>query len=144
MNPSRIQLDPNSVKLQRDPELKIWCQVRKKWMFYTPEEAVRQSTLHYLIDKQGYSPSLMAVEKQLKVQNEKKRFDILVYDHNAAPHILVECKSPYIKITDAVTQQLLGYNLYLKSKYLMMTNGLESYVYDAITQEWIDEIPKTE
>lgn len=101
--------------------------VRKKYIILTPEEWVRQHIIHYLIEIKKYPISLLAVEKQLTVNNLKKRADIVVYSSNGKPHIIVECKASTIKINQPTFDQIARYNLKLNANYLMVTNGLEHY-----------------
>ena len=54
----------------------------RRWVILTPEEWVRQNFLQYLIQIKKYPASLIAVEKEIKLGELKKRFDIVVYDRN--------------------------------------------------------------
>jgi len=101
--------------------------IRKKYVVLTPEEWVRQNFLHFLIDHKKYPVSLIAVEKQLKINNLSKRTDILIFDKNAQPDIIVECKAPSVRISQDTFDQIARYNLNLKAKYLIITNGLQHY-----------------
>ena len=103
----------------------IWDFVRKKWLVLTPEEYIRQSFLHYLMQHLHYPASLLSVERGLEVLRLSKRTDIVVYDNAGQPHILVECKAPQIKISKHALQQTSIYNLAVKARYLCVTNGLE-------------------
>ena len=47
--------------------------VRKKYVTLTPEEWVRQHTIHYLFKEKNYPISLMTVEKQLKIRTLRKK-----------------------------------------------------------------------
>ena len=102
--------------------------IRKKYVVLTPEEWVRQHTLHFLISEKNYPQSLIAVEKQLKVNNLIKRFDILVFNKKGLPAVIVECKSPKIKLNQDTFDQIARYNLNLNAKYLVVTNGLQHYI----------------
>ena len=102
--------------------------VRKKYVVLTPEEWVRQHTLHFLIFEKNYPQSLIAVEKQLKVNNLIKRFDVLVFNKKGLPEVIIECKSPKIKISQDTFDQIARYNLNLNAKYLVVTNGFQHYI----------------
>ena len=80
--------------------------LRKKYMRLTPEEWVRQRIVWYLIEEKKYPPSLIAIEKKLTINKLTKRTDILVFDKNGLPHIIVECKAPNIKITQSAFDQI--------------------------------------
>jgi len=105
----------------------IFDKLRKKYMVLTPEEWVRQHFVYFLIEEKKYPISLIALEKQLTINNRKKRTDILVFNTAGNPEIIVECKAPSIKITQATFDQIARYNLKLKATYLIVTNGLEHF-----------------
>lgn len=105
----------------------IFDNLRKKYFVLTPEEWVRQHFVQYLIDKKKYPVSLIALEKQLTINNRKKRTDILIFNANGNPDIIVECKAPHIKISQDTFDQIARYNLKLKANYLIVTNGLEHF-----------------
>jgi len=71
-------------------KISIFDEIRKKFVICTPEEWVRQHVVQFLIQEKGYPKHLIAIEKELKINGLKKRFDILVYDNNANPVVLVE------------------------------------------------------
>ncbi|TXD50694.1 MULTISPECIES: type I restriction enzyme HsdR N-terminal domain-containing protein [unclassified Polaribacter] len=105
----------------------IFDNLRKKYMVLTPEEWVRQHFVQFLIDVKKYPRSLIALEKQLTINNRKKRTDILVFNTDGEHEIIVECKAPSIKITQATFDQIARYNLKLNANYLIVTNGLEHF-----------------
>ena len=107
--------------------LYIFDIIRKKYVVLTPEEWVRQHVVHYLINSKGYPKSLIAVEKQLTINTLKKRFDILVFNTQGLPDLIIECKSPSINISQDTFDQIARYNLKLNAKRLMVTNGLQHY-----------------
>ncbi|EAQ41182.2 type I restriction enzyme R protein [Polaribacter sp. MED152] len=93
----------------------------------TPEEWVRQHYVQYLIQEKQYPVSLIALEKQLVINNRRKRTDILIFDNLGNPDIIVECKAPSIKITQDTFDQIARYNLKLKANFLIVTNGLHHF-----------------
>ncbi|MEO9513697.1 MAG: type I restriction enzyme HsdR N-terminal domain-containing protein [Flavobacteriaceae bacterium] len=105
----------------------IFDPIRKKFVALQPEEWVRQHAIHFLISTKKYPKSLINVEKQLIVNTLRKRYDIVVFEPHGHIQILVECKAPEIKIEQATFDQIAQYNYQLKSKYLMVTNGIEHY-----------------
>jgi len=114
--------------------------VRKKYVTLTPEEWVRQHVLHYLLSK-GYPASLIAIERGIDVNGTQKRFDIVVYDRDSKPLIIVECKAQNEKINQQVIMQIASYNLILKAKYFWLTNGGENYFIRLIDGELMNEVP---
>ncbi|MEO9570278.1 MAG: type I restriction enzyme HsdR N-terminal domain-containing protein [Polaribacter sp.] len=105
----------------------IFDNLRKKYLVLTPEEWVRQHFVQFLVDEKKYPTSLIAIEKQLTINNRKKRTDILIFNKEGKHDIIVECKAPKIKITQDTFDQIARYNLKLKANYLIITNGLEHF-----------------
>jgi hypothetical protein len=101
----------------------IFCSLRKRWFILTPEEWVRQNFLLYLIHKKKFPPSLMAAERQIRVGEMMKRFDLLVFDQNGAPFMIVECKEMNTPLSDSVIQQAMTYNISAGAPFLAVTNG---------------------
>lgn len=101
--------------------------IRKKYVILSPEEWVRQHFIHYLIEEKKYPVSLISVEKKLTINNLTKRTDILVFNTEGLPHIIVECKAPSVKITQEAFDQIARYNLKLQADYLIVTNGLKHF-----------------
>ena len=101
----------------------IFCLVRKRWLIITPEEWVRQNFLLHLTEVLNYPPALIAVEKQLNLGTMLKRFDIVVYDRNSKPFMLVECKEMNVALTQETIYQLLRYQTVLQANVLVVTNG---------------------
>ena len=123
----------------------IFDKLRKKYMVLTPEEWVRQHYVSFLIEEKKYPTTLIALEKQLTINNRKKRTDILVFNKEGNHEIIVECKAPSIKITQDTFDQIARYNLKLKATFLIVTNGLEHFYckMDFINETYIflKEIP---
>ncbi len=105
----------------------IFDPIRKKFIHLTPEEWVRQHVLQFLIQTKGYPSSLINVEKEIKIYDTKKRYDIVVFNSDGSIFLVVECKRPSVAITQATFDQIARYNLLLKAELLMVTNGLQHY-----------------
>ena len=108
-------------------KVSIFDQIRKKFILLTPEEWVRQHTIEYLIKEKNYPLSYINVEKLIKINDIKKRYDIVVFKPNGEIFLLIECKAPEISISQTTFDQIARYNLVLKADYLMVTNGLNHY-----------------
>lgn len=102
--------------------------IRKKYIWLSPEEWVRQHFIHFLINKYQYPSGLISVESGLKYNQLNKRSDIVVYDTTGNPFLLIECKSADIKISQATFNQAATYNQTLKAPYLAVSNGLKHYI----------------
>ncbi|EAQ38384.1 type I restriction enzyme HsdR N-terminal domain-containing protein [Dokdonia genika] len=105
----------------------IFDLIRKKFLVLTPEEWVRQHVLQWLTNDKGYPISLINVEKEIRVGNTRKRYDIVVFKPDGSLYIIVECKAPKVQITQATFDQIARYNLELQADLLMVTNGLSHY-----------------
>lgn len=111
---------------------KVWIfdGIRKKYVVLTPEEWVRQHVIDYLIKQLGYPKSLIRVEFSLVYNQLSKRSDVVVFNRNAQPWMVVECKAPDIKLDDQTARQISVYNLTLNASYLVVTNGLQLYCFN--------------
>ena len=107
--------------------LEVFDIIRKKYVSFTPEENVRQHFISFLISKKDFPSSLIAVERGLTINNLKKRFDAVSYSNTGIPLVLMEFKSPEVKISQAVFEQISVYNIKLKVKYLIVSNGINHY-----------------
>ena len=118
----------------------IFDEIRKKWIVLTPEEWVRQNFIKYLISK-NYPKSLINCEKSFYINGVLKRYDIVVYDINGKVSILVECKSPNINIIKEHFDQVMRYNIELKSEMIIVTNGLNHFYFklDKNKNQYIQE-----
>jgi len=105
----------------------IFDPIRKKFVVLQPEEWVRQNVLQFLIQTKKYPKSHINVEKQLKVNTQNKRYDIVIFDSSGNITLLVECKSPKIAISQESFDQIAKYNMELKAEFLMVTNGIQHF-----------------
>lgn len=112
------------IKLDNNGKNEIYDIVRKKYVALTPEEWVRQHVLHQLI-KNGFAAGRMSIEKTLP--NSKKRYDIIYYNQEGTPEILVECKAPSVAITQKTINQVAGYITLQNVGKIILTNGLSHY-----------------
>jgi hypothetical protein len=108
-------------------KVSIFDEIRKKFIILTPEEWVRQHAVHYLMNEKKYPKSLINVEKVLTINGLRKRYDIVVFNSDGSIHILVECKAPEVKISQATFDQIARYNMTMQARFLKVTNGLSHY-----------------
>ncbi|PWU03261.1 MAG: restriction endonuclease subunit R [Bacteroidetes bacterium] len=101
----------------------IFDPVRKQWVILSPEEWVRQNFIQYLALVKKYSASLMAIEKEIRLGELSKRCDIVIYNKEAQPQMIVECKATHIELNSSVLDQILRYNMSIPVQYLIITNG---------------------
>lgn len=122
-----LQFEPHLQWRTVGGERCLFDPIRKQVLIKTPEELVRQLLLCYLMQVGKYPLARIAVEKELTVNRLRRRFDILVYNADYQPFMLVECKAPYIKLSDDTFRQASFYNLNLKVNYLVITNGRQTH-----------------
>jgi hypothetical protein len=124
----------------------IFDSLRKKWLLLTPEEWVRQNFVQYLIRVKKYPATLIALEKMISLGELKKRFDILVYDNDHRPWMMIECKAPDVELNENVLHQLLRYHIAVPAGYLVITNGEHSYGWKKENNalKLIEELPEWE
>jgi hypothetical protein len=142
----QLNLPSYQFKLKESNErIQIFDAVRKKYVVLTPEEWVRQNFIQFLINEKQFPASLIAVEIGLKYNELQKRADILIYDKQASPLLMVECKAPEVKITQDAFDQAARYNMIFKVKYLVITNGMNHFCclmdYTNNSYQYLQDVP---
>jgi hypothetical protein len=115
--------------ITEDNKTKVFDPIRKIYCALTPEEEVRQKMLYYLVEVKKYPAGLIAVEYSIKVNALPKRCDIVVFNKEAKPKMIVECKAEYVPITQKVLDQAIRYYSGLNAEYLVLTNGKTMFCY---------------
>ncbi len=122
----RLNLPEFTPRLEeRDGKFWIFDQLRRKLLVLTPEEWVRQHWIHFLIYHLHYPKGLVALEKGLKYNQLQKRTDLVVWNQDSTPYLLIECKAPKIKLTQKTIEQACLYHVKLQTNYLIISNGLQ-------------------
>ncbi len=137
----KIAIKYPQVKLQlknQGAQTLVFDVIRKAWFVLSPEEWVRQHLIHYLLEVKHFPASLISVEKQVILNQQSKRYDIVVY-RDLKPLLVVECKAPFVGLDNSVAEQALRYNLVLKAEYLMISNGVQDWIYKG--QTLLQELP---
>lgn len=115
-----------SIKLREtNGHREVFDIVRNRFVALTPEEWVRQHFILYLHQQLLYPLELMQVEGSISLNGMSKRCDIVVYDSNVRPLIIVECKKETVPLTQKVIDQACRYNLVLQVPFLCLTNGTQ-------------------
>ena len=105
----------------------IWDPLRKRNVALTPEERVRQWCIGVLSNDLGVPVHMMMSEVGFRFGDKQYRSDILVYDRQAKPLAVVECKRPEVEIDREVLDQAIRYNMVLNVRYMIITNGRQTY-----------------
>lgn len=131
---------------EKDGKRIIFDPVRRKYVALTPEEWVRQHFVNYLITVKNFPKELLANEVPVKLNGTSKRCDTVVYNRFLAPLVIVEYKAPTIEITRAIFDQIARYNMVLRVKYLIVSNGINHFCckidYEAQTYSFLEDIPE--
>ena len=104
----------------------VLCRVRRKFVKLEPEEWVRQHWLGFLADGLGFPAGATSVEHPLLLNGMRRRADILCSTPNGLPLLLLECKAPHIKLSQAALDQVWRYGLALQAfpPVIVLSNGL--------------------
>lgn len=143
----KIEFPKQPVKTRQQASIdEIFDPVRKKWLLMTPEEWVRQNIIQFLLVKKKYPSSLIAIEKEIKLGELKKRCDIVVYDRQSQPWMIIECKEMNVMLSEKTLEQILRYHISLPAKYLVITNGSHCFGFEKNNNRFseIDFFPEFE
>jgi hypothetical protein len=108
----------------------VWDRVRGRRLVLTPEEGVRRRVLAMLTGAAGVPPTSIAQEYPVDVNGTAGRADIVVFGADGRAVMLVECKAPEVAISGEVLDQAFRYNSVVGARYVMLTNGLDHYLYE--------------
>lgn len=110
--------------------------VRKKLIYITPEETVRQQVLSFLMKRLKVPVKMIREEEPLVHYGieSRGRADLLIdkYDpekNELHPLCVIECKARHIMLDENVHRQMIGYCDALGCDYGMVTNGEETFCY---------------
>ncbi len=109
--------------------IEVLDRVRKRWLVLTPEEWVRRHVIDWLI-KEGVAPESLIQEYPVELNGQPQRADIVWVGSDTKPRLVVECKSTDVELTPSVLDQVVRYNYILKARYVMLTNGLKTLLYE--------------
>lgn len=123
----------------------VFDPIRRKDIVLTPEELLRQLVLQYLLEVKNYPAHRVRIEVGIRLNGLLKRCDIVVYDTEVRPWLLIECKSPKVPLTQATFEQAARYNLQIKAPFLAVTNGLATFCcaldFEAQGFEYLNDLP---
>src|SRR6185503_6463233 len=89
----KIEYPAYDFKIRKEKNTEwIFDAMRKRWLILTREEWVRQNFLQYIVQVKNYPVSLIAIEKEIYLGELRKRCDIVVYDREMLPWMIIECK----------------------------------------------------
>ncbi|TYP93451.1 Type I restriction enzyme R protein N terminus (HSDR_N) [Fodinibius salinus] len=113
----------------RDRAKKLWNPIQKKALKNRPEERVRLRVIEHLMQA-GWSKHRISTEESIgEMADKEMRTDIICYNQDFEPKLLVECKAEHVPISEKTAEQLARYNQKVNAPYLLMTNGRSDYWY---------------
>lgn len=141
-----LNLPPYKFKVKDIEERRfIFDTIRRKYVKLTPEEWVRQNFVRFLHEERYFPESLISIEHSLKVFGERRRSDIVLFNRDGKPLMVVECKAESIKIDQRVFDQIAMYNSTIGVEFLVVTNGIKHYCCQfckgSTTYQFIEQIP---
>jgi len=135
----KIEFPKDTIKIQQQQGFnEVFDVIRKKWLLLTPEEWVRQNIIQFLLVQKNYPASLIAIEKEIKLGELKKRCDIVVYNRQSQPWMIIECKEMKVTLSQKTLDQILRYHITLPAKYLVITNGSYSFGFEKKEDQFFD------
>lgn len=108
--------------------------IRNIFVQCTPEEVVRQKTIHFLQSDLGVPLERISVEESMAhvKRGKRGRADIVVYrdDKKKDALLVIECKAPEVDVSCyIVREQAEGYLKILNADYYMLINGHQIIMY---------------
>lgn len=133
----KLQFPPIKLSaIERDGKTLVLDTIRNIYVVLTPEEWVRRHAVEFLMTHCRVPRLLITEEFPVNINSTAQRADIVVFDRQAHPFILVECKAPHVKITRQVIDQALRYNAVVQARYIAITNGLKHYCLERVEDEY--------
>ena len=99
--------------------------IRRKWVLLTPEEWVRRHTVHLLLEEVRVPAGLLAVEREIEWEGTRRRADVVAFDRQGRPWMVVECKAPDVRVGRQSMDQAARYNRSMGARYVVVTNGMD-------------------
>lgn len=121
---------------ERDGATHVWDTARGRWLVLTPEEWVRRHIIAFLSDHAGVAAGNICQEYPVDMNGAPQRADIVVVGSGGQPVMLVECKAPGVAVCGSTLDQAFRYNAVLGARYVMLTNGIDHYLYEVTAGEY--------
>ncbi|MBD3616845.1 MAG: type I restriction enzyme HsdR N-terminal domain-containing protein [Gracilimonas sp.] len=129
----------------RDGQKRLWNPILKKTFVNLPEERVRLALIDYLVLEAGFSAHRISFESPVKLEGDKSssRTDIICYDNDFKPLLLVECKAPEVKLDEKAAIQVARYNQKVGAPYVLVSNGVLDFWFETKKGEvkHLQEVP---
>lgn len=141
----KIEFPEPDFNIRKEGEsILVFDRIRSKWVTLLPEEWVRQNIINWLIRHQNIPAAFIAVEQSIKINSLKKRCDILVYDREHKPWMMIEAKAQDVELDENVLTQILNYCRGIPVAFILIANGKDAYIANVSKADtpWLDEFPQ--
>ncbi len=126
MDVSKAKLPPIYKRNNKDCYLDP---IRRRLIYITPEETVRQRVISYLMDTLLVPADMLQVEERLSHYglSSKDRADIVILgknkDNEVFPLAVIECKAPNVPLDESAMEQAFKYSDSLGSVFSLVINS---------------------
>lgn len=109
----------------------LYNPVLKKRFKNRPEERVRLQWVEFLLNKTNWKSSRIGFETpvNLRQKDYALRADLVLYDSDLKPLILIECKADQVSLKSGSAEQAARYNSEVGAQYLILSNGVTDLFY---------------
>jgi hypothetical protein len=114
--------------------MQVWVTSRRRWLVLTPEEEVRRRLVAHLMTRLSVPATHIAEEYPIELNGQSQRADVVVFDMQMRPWMVVECKAPDVAITREVLAQAVRYNSILCAPVVVLTNGRDVRAYQNVAE----------
>lgn len=106
--------------------MRLFNPVLRKTYAPRPEERVRLCFIDMLLTENLFPSTRIGFEVPVEAMHADSaiRADIVLYDEDFKPWMLVECKAPGVPVTEATAIQAAQYNRRLAAPWVVLTNGI--------------------
>ncbi len=110
----------------------LWDPVRSQSLKIQPEERVRQRLLNCFMYESLFPKSRISTEAavHLSTEDTAHRTDIVCYNTDFNPALLVECKAEHIPISEKAARQIALYNRKIQAPLILLSNGYTDLWYN--------------
>lgn len=117
----------------------LWNPVSRGLLSDRPEERIRLRCIEFLRHGSSISPTHISTEKGVSARKEHGRTDILCYDKELKPLLLIECKSENVALSAAAAEQSARYNARISAPWVLLTNGMSDALYNVTDS--LEQVP---
>ena len=113
----------------------------KKRFANRPEERVRLRWVEYILTQTDHLKTRIGFERPVDLPQKENqlRADLILYNRDMKPHILIECKAPSVRLSGAAATQAAMYNSQVGADFICLTNGVTDFWFRADNEQSLSE-----